>query len=382
MQPKLHLSVLLLLLLALAGCVAVEDEPSIGAIVHEDGLRPPRPRPMESPIEPRVLLAARPDGIALSGAQDAPVVTHTLADGHHLVSTSAWLGDDGRAERVTLLSTDEEEQGASLYSLQPDAGGYGVLEPTLSFERIEGVLAAPFGDVVFQRDLGERWILARTDRRPVPSKACPVPTSILRVAPDGDGLAVDALARPAETPSLIRARVRPDGISCEVVALTGTGDLGPSVRAVDLGAHGRLVIDARGEALAFASLRDAEVSGFVGTLIPAQRVESVLPLRYGDRALVLVLSNGAGAAPATLSLVELTLEGDVPALAFATSLALEAPAREVSVGEGHALALTTGGLFVADRDGVSRVRASLEDGELELVLEGRLALAGPLFALP
>lgn len=381
MQPKLLLPALFLLL-ALVGCVTVEDESSIGAIVHEDGLRPPRPRPMESPIEPRVLLAATPDGVAISGVGDAPVVTQALAEGHHLVFVSAWLGEDGRAERVTLLSSDEEEQGAQLYSLRAAGSGYGPLEPTLSFERLEGVLAAPFGDVVFQRDLGERWILARTDRKPVPSKTCPVPTSILRVAPDGDGLAVEALARPSETPSLIRARVRPDGISCEVVALTGTGDLGPSVRAVDLGARGRLVIDARGEALAFASLRDTEVSGFVGTLIPALRVESVLPLRYGDRALVLVLSNGEDATPATLSLVELTLEGDAPTLVGATSLTLSASAREASIAEGHALALTAAGLFVADHEGVSRVRLGLDDGELELALEGRLALAGPLFALP
>lgn len=377
-----HPLLVLSLLLALAGCVAVEDEPGLGAIVHEDGLRPPSPRPMQSPIDPRVLLASASDGVALARDGDDPPDLRALADGHHLIDASAVLDASGRAERVTLLTTDEEEQGAALWSLAVAGDGYGALVSTLEFERLEGVLAAPFGDVVFQRDQGERWILARNDRKPVPSKACPVPTSLLRVAPDGDGLAVDALARPAGTPSLVRARVRPEGLDCEVAALEGTGDLGPSVRAVELGEAGRVVVDARGQALAFASLRGTVVSGFAGTLIPALRVESVAAVSFGDRALLLVLSNGEAGAPATLALVELAFDGDTPSLLGATSISLTAPARESSVGYGRAIALAAGRVFVADQRGVERVRLSLEDGELELVSEGRLALAGPLFALP
>lgn len=348
------------------------EDVSIGQAVFEDGPRPPRLRDPSGPAEADLLLAADASGAAVVTALDGPSSLLAVAPGMRLADAS---GVDGR---VALLFADDEGETGALASFSLEAGE--AAHPPLTFERADGVLAAGAFDVVFQRDLGEFWAVTPLDGGATALAACPSPQSLLAALPDGDALRVEALARCEGAPCLVRAELRAGEARCEALPLDGPIDWSDSARGVDLGEAGRVVVDARGGWLALAALDGLALDPFAALPLPATRVSAAAPLRRGERPLVAALVQGHEGQPATLALV--ALDDDL-APHLAAALPLGGPALPTTYAAKKRLATVAGRLVAARVGGADVIRAEVDaEGALGLSIEGTLAIAPPLLALP
>ncbi|NUP11106.1 MAG: hypothetical protein HOW73_34100 [Polyangiaceae bacterium] len=357
-----------------AGCVG---DPKLGTLVHEDTARPPAISLERAPAM---------DTLAARGADgrvhfiDVPTYGFVGAvsppEGEGPLDMSAWVDDDGSFS-LALLARDEEEQSGTLALRAYDPPLSIFVRPRLlgTFEGSTNVLSVDRGAVVFQEDLGQRWILARSDGQWLPSKPCPIPTSLLRVVPTEDGLEVTALARSADDePVVVHAVITDEGVvTCEQ-ELVAT-PLSPSARAVSLG-EGDVVFDVADGSLVMGELGEQ----LLPVAFETDHIETAVAYDSDGATFVAVLSS----SPSRIGLVTIGQSPD------GETVALEVRSHDVNgtiepanAFFSRSVAFVSDRLFVATRERLEAFDLSEDDVLAPIELPPLMQkLRAPLTALP
>ncbi len=360
------------------GCADVD---SIGTVVFEDGERSPLAdtRDAEDPMM-FVLGREHERGLSLVRVDDGKAVaSFELGEWAGPPDASAWI-EQGELGHLSYLAVNEEESGGVLFHV--GVGGPGLLRPVElgSFEGQAKVLAVPEGHLVFQEDLGARWLFAPRAGGPWSSAACPMPSSILGVDADERGAEIEALAFGPES-WLARVRVRlTDGeLRCSLDPISSRSTLHESARAARVPGLGAVLVDVAGAELRISPLRGHELADGVSVPVMAGRIEDVQAFAHGESLGVLVLS----AEPPMLTVIELAEGGTGSALV--KSFGSHPLASPVIESRALARSMVSAGdrVLVATKQGTEgfRLRAAGAIDPVELP-SGVAALRAPLVALP
>lgn len=372
------------------------DEPEVGTLVHEDTARPRRGA-LERGAEQEAPVAN--DGTLVARGPDGRVYLVDVATGARrwaLGSPSdnaldlSVLAKGGTLAQVVTLALDEEQISGRLV-VRPFSGAAFARPKDLGqYEGFVRTLATKRGAVVFQEDLGQRWILARSDGAWTPSKSCPIPRSILDVIEREDETRIVALARSADDEAVwVEATVGDTGVRECVVELVAA-PLSSSARAVRLAEVGDVVADVR-DGLLQLGLLDAEGDvSLASTDLETERIEVAIPWRIrapsstsggaSSTAIVVVTS----APPAVVVVEVISTDDDGVAIGAIASAGLRGEVEPAWSFFRRNVAIVSGQLFVASDAGLDSFVLDPDSWTLEPVLldDDVAALRGPIASAP
>lgn len=344
----------------LLGCSV---EPTIETSVHRDG--PRAPAPLERGAGPTPALVAMTKlgevtvlspstGAELGRSAPLSAAAFDLSAGCFPHLGEAWVAVRSRI--------DEEEAGGDVvaYALEED----GAVSSAKQLAWVEGetsVTATPFGVVIAQEDLGERWTLVPYEGGFTGSIACGRPLSVRALSTAADLARYEALSFwPEGQLSLLSVEVEPTGVTrCDATPLVGPAEVSDGPRLVDFGpGYTRAVADLTDGTLWIGPLDGEAVVSRVAFELGSSRLDSVVRMGRRDGSVELV---ALGAEPARVAWMEIALasatqleivELHVRPLAGEVALAERAPSRSLAVSAPRLFVATTEGLesFVVDRE--------------------------------
>jgi hypothetical protein len=363
--------------------LACSVEPDIATFVHRDGPRAPLPlQDGDRPPPALVAMAHSGEVVVIDPASGQELGRSEGGWAHGLDLAAGSFPQDGAAWIALRSRDDAEEPAGDLFAAEIDPSGS--LGPARRLGRAEGetsVVATPFGVVVSQEDLGERWRLVPYAGGFTKGLACGRPLSVRTVAFAAEVARYEALSFwPEGELSLLAVEVEAAGVTrCDATRLAGHPPVSDGVRLVDLGpGFSRAIVDITDGALWIGALDGEQVVSRVAFAVDSSRLESVTRFARNDGSVELV---AVGAEPARVVWAEVGLAGggqlelvalDVLALAGDVSQAERAPSRVLAVSPPYVFVSTTEGVesFGVDRD-QSLLEARSVNG----------SLAGPLAAV-
>ncbi len=360
MSPRFRLLVSVLASFV-AGCAT---DITIGTLEHDDppDTSPAPLVPAPPATAPPALIAITDDALVVVDSDSGAVLGRSAlarAEGGYELD-AAWLAgaDGGSAVVRSQVSVDELAGDLAAYPIEP-SGALGVPARLGDVYGETSVLVTPFGVVVTQADMGERWRLLPAGGGFTPSVACGRPLSVRPIAVDATAARYEALSFwPEQALSSVDVEVAADRVvACTPRPIVGYGGASPSVRLVELGVgYARALADVADGDAVIAALDGYDVVSTATTPFGASRLEGALTFARGDGTTDLVL---LGSDPARLAWVRVGLDGsghvviaraDVVELGGDVARAERAPGRSLAVAGDRVFVATSAGLeaFVVD----------------------------------
>jgi hypothetical protein len=367
MGPRV--AILSVLLLA---CSSVDQ---IGTLVHEDAPRLPAPLISAAAAPTDFLVAMRGDDLVVVDPGAGLIVGRRPASSPAApLDLSVASAREGAAWIAARTTTDEDLAGEQLLFSFEEAAG---LADPLSLGTTLGLTATfalPFGVVVAQDDMGERWRLLPAGGGFTPSVACGLPRSLRTVSADASQVRVEALSFwPEDQLSLLDVTIGADRVErCSAKPVAGAVAPSDSIRLVELGVgYSRALADVTDAELVISALDAEEVVSAASVKVLSSRLVAIERQSVaGGTATLVVL----GAEPTVVAVVDVRLQQGEIAASLRELHPIDAAIPPASPALGGSLAIAAGDIFVATDQGVVRLDSDddppLPDG-----------LSGPIAAL-
>jgi hypothetical protein len=307
-------------------------------------------------------------------AESSPDDEIVLAD----AITGARLHAQHAPGRVVDLTSDEErvyalaetDDGLLLHAWPWSEAGFGQPIELGGLEGDGRLLATPWGYVVFEHAMGQRWRLVG-ESGPAPSRVCGRPQS-LHVVRSAEAWRLEALVwNDAQSGlEIARATVGPAGLStCESTPLRLPVELGSARLAWSESGAGRWLFGLRGHQVVVATLGDTErgPSELVELAVSSARLEAVVSFgeeSEGRERYALLLGPEAKLAVVELGLGE---GGRGASLGGYAEISLPGRSFERDQYFGRDLLVERGAVLVATSEGVHTIDVVEAAGSFTLV---------------
>lgn len=335
----------------LVSCSSVDR---IGTMVHEDGPRSPAPL-ISAPAEPsRFLVATQGTDLVVVDPQTGQIVARRPAPTPSApLDLSVAIAEDGSAW-IAGRTTENEDLGGQLLLFSFDETS-GLSEATSLgwIESVTATLALPFGVVVAQEDIGERWRLVPAAGGFTPSVPCGMPRSVRFVSGDASGIRVEALSFwPEDRLSLVDVTIDPTRVvRCEAKPIEGIAAPSDSIVLVELGVgYSRALADVERGELSISALDGEEVVDTAIVKVLSSRLVAIERHEVAEGTATFVV---LGAEPTVVAIVEVGLDADGGLDASLSELhRIDAPIGRAAASLGGFLATLSSDIFVATEEGV------------------------------
>ncbi|NUO49822.1 MAG: hypothetical protein HOV80_13285 [Polyangiaceae bacterium] len=325
----------------------------VGTLIHEDG--PDSPAPLISaPAELlQYLVATQGADLVVVDPETGDIVARRPAPSPGApLDLSVGPARDGSVWIAGRTTQDEDLGGEQLLFSFDETSG---LSEPRSLGRIEGstaTLALPFGVVVAQADMGERWRLLPAIGGFTPSVACGLPRSVRHISDDASGVRVEALSFwPENQLSLLDVTIAPDRVvRCDAKAVVGMPPPSDGIRLVELGVgYSRALADVIDEELVISALDGEEVVSTGILKVISSRLVSIERREVEGGVATLVM---LGAEPTVVAVVDVRLDDGAITAALRELHRIDASIGPASRALGGFLATISGDIFVATEEGV------------------------------